>query len=184
GIGLGTLVNKSGTTPDGVEYIAFVAPGVLAATAMQIATNEAMWPVLGSIRWTRGYYAMLATPLQIRHIVFGHQAWMATRVVASCAVYLAVIAAFGAIHSPLGVLALPACFLIGVAFSAPMAAYSATLENDAAFIVVNRFVVIPMFLFSVTFFPISLMPEWCWWVAFMILLFRCGALCSRPSPGW
>ncbi|TML27481.1 MAG: ABC transporter [Actinobacteria bacterium] len=183
GIGLGTLVNKSGTTPDGVEYIAFVAPGVLAATAMQIATNEAMWPVLGSIRWTRGYYAMLATPLQIRHIVFGHQAWMATRVVSSCAVYLAVIAAFGAIHSPLGVLALPACFLIGVAFSAPMAAYSATLENDAAFIVVNRFAVIPMFLFSGTFFPISRLPQVLRWVAYLTPSWHGVDLCRSLTLG-
>jgi lipooligosaccharide transport system permease protein len=183
GIGLGTLVNKSGTTPGGVEYIAFVAPGVLAATAMQIATNEAMWPVLGSIRWTRGYYAMLATPLQIRHIVFGHQAWMATRVVSSCTVYLAVIAAFGAIHSPLGVLALPACFLIGVAFSAPMAAYSATLENDAAFIVVNRFAVIPMFLFSGTFFPVSRLPDVLRWVAYLTPSWHGVDLCRSLTLG-
>lgn len=183
GIGLGTLVNKSGTTPDGVEYIAFVAPGVLAATAMQIATNEAMWPVLGSIRWTRGYYAMLATPLQIRHIVLGHQAWMATRVVSSCAVYLVVIAAFGAIHSPLGVLALPACFLIGVAFSAPMAAYSATLENDAAFVVVNRFAVIPMFLFSGTFFPVSQLPDALQRLAWLSPLWHGVELCRGAMTG-
>ena len=166
GIGLGTLVNRSGTTPDGVKYLAFVAPGVLAATAMQIATTEASWPVLGSIRWTRGYYAMLATPLGIRDIVFGHQAWMATRVVSSCAVYLAVIAAFGGVHSPLGALALPACFLIGVAFSAPMAAYAATREHDSAFVVVNRFAIIPMFLFSGTFFPVSRLPLVLRWIAY------------------
>ena len=166
GIGLGTLVNRSATTPGGVKYIAFVAPGVLAATAMQVATNEASWPVLGSIRWTRGYYAMLATPLRIRDIVVGHQAWMATRVVSSCAVYLAVIAAFGGIHSPLGVLALPACFLIGLAFSAPMAAYAATCENDGAFVAVNRFLIVPMFLFSGTFFPVSRLPTPLRWVAY------------------
>src|SRR5262249_52285783 len=95
GVGLGTLVNKSGTTPGGVNYLSFVAPGVLAATAMQIAATEASWPVLGAIRWTRVYYAMLATPLRIRDIVPGHQGWMMTRIVSSCAVYLAVIAAFG-----------------------------------------------------------------------------------------
>jgi lipooligosaccharide transport system permease protein len=166
GVGLGTLVNRSGTTPEDVKYLAFVAPGVLAATAMQVATNEASWPVLGSIRWTRGYYAMLATPLEIRHIVFGHQAWMATRVVSSCAVYLAVIAAFGGIHSPLGVLALPVCFLLGLAFSAPMAAYAATRENDGAFVVVNRFAIMPMFLFSGTFFPVDRLPVVLRWVAY------------------
>jgi lipooligosaccharide transport system permease protein len=183
GIGLGTLVNKSGSTPAGVDYIAFVAPGVLAATAMQIGANEAMWPVLGSIRWTRGYYAMLATPLQIRDVVFGHQAWMATRVVSSCAVYLAVIAAFGGILSPLGVLALPACFLVGVAFSAPIAAYSATRQEDAAFVVVNRFALVPMFLFSGTFFPVSRLPEVLRWVAYATPSWHGVDLCRSLTLG-
>jgi lipooligosaccharide transport system permease protein len=166
-----------------VDYLAFVAPGVLAATAMQIGANEAMWPVLGSIRWTRGYFAMLAAPLQIRDIVFGHQAWMATRVVSSCAVYLAVIAAFGAILSPLGVLALPACFLVGVAFSAPVAAYAATREHDSSFIVVNRFALVPMFLFSGTFFPVSRLPEALRWVAYATPSWHGVDLCRSLTLG-
>ena len=155
GVGLGTLVNRAHNTPGGVTYLAYVAPGVLAATAMQVGTNEATWPVLGSIKWTRSYYAMLATPLGIRDIVVGHQLWMTTRVVSSSAVYLAVIAAFGGIHSWLGVLALPACLLIGFAFSGPMAAYAATRQDDGAFVPVLRFAIVPMFLFSGTFFPVS-----------------------------
>ncbi len=155
GVGLGTLVNRAHHTPGGVAYLAYVAPGVLAATAMQVATTEATWPVLGSIKWTRSYYAMLASPLGISEIVIGHQLWMTTRVVTSSAVYLVVIAAFGGIHSWLGVLALPTCFLIGFAFSGPMAAYAATRENDGAFVPVLRFAIVPMFLFSGTFFPVS-----------------------------
>ena len=166
GVGLGTLVNRAHSTPGGVTYLAFVAPGVLAATAMQVGTVEASWPVLGSIKWTRSYYAMLSTPLGIRDVVLGHQLWMATRVVSSSAVYLAVIAAFGGIHSLLAVLALPACFLIGLAFSAPMAAYAATCENDGAFVAVNRFLIVPMFLFSGTFFPVSRLPTLLRWVAY------------------
>jgi lipooligosaccharide transport system permease protein len=183
GVGLGTLVNKSGATPGGVNYLSFVAPGVLAATAMQIAATEAMWPVLGSIRWTRVYYAMLATPLRIRDIVLGHQAWMATRVVSSCAVYLVVIAAFGGVHSPLAVLTVPACLLIGLAFSAPLAAYSATREDDAAFPVVNRFVVVPMFLFSGVFFPVSQLPRLLEWVAYATPLWNGVDLCRSLTLG-
>lgn len=183
GIGLGTLVNKSGSTPEGVEYLAFVAPGVLAATAMQIAANEASWPVLGSIRWTRVYFAMLATPLQIRDIVFGHQAWMVTRVVSSCGVYLAIIAAFGGIHSPLGILALPVCLLVGLAFSAPIAAYAATRENDGDFVVVNRFAIIPMFLFSGTFFPVSQLPAALEWIAYATPLWHGVDLCRALTLG-
>ena len=155
GIGLGTLVNRAQSTPGGVTYLAYVAPGVLAATAMQVATTESTWPVLSSIKWTRSYYAMLATPLGVPEIVVGHQLWMITRVASSSALYLAVIAAFGGIHSAFGALALPACVLVGFAFCGPMAAYAATRENDGAFVPVMRFAIVPMFLFSGTFFPVS-----------------------------
>ncbi len=183
GVGLGTLVNKSGSTPGGVNYLSFVAPGVLAATAMQVAATEAMWPVLGSIRWTRVYYAMLATPLRIRDIVFGHQAWMVTRVVSSCAIYLLVIAAFGGVHSPLAVLTVPACLLIGLAFSAPIAAYSATCQDDGVFPVVTRFAIVPMFLFSGTFFPVSQLPTALEWVAYATPLWHGVDLCRSLTLG-
>jgi lipooligosaccharide transport system permease protein len=183
GIGLGTLVNRAGSTPGGVRYLAFVAPGVLAATAMQVGTTEASWPVLGSIKWTRSYYAMLATPLGVRDVVAGHQLWMATRVVSSSAVYLGVIAAFGGIRSPLAILALPACLLIGLAFSAPMAAYAATREHDSAFTAVFRFGVVPMFLFSGTFFPISRLPVPLEWVAYATPLWHGVDLCRGLTLG-
>jgi lipooligosaccharide transport system permease protein len=183
GVGLGTLVNRAHSTPGGVPYLAFVAPGVLAATAMQVGTVEATWPVLGSIKWTRSYYAMLATPLGIRDIVLGHQFWMATRVVSSSAVYLAVIAAFGGIHSWLAVLALPACFLIGVAFSAPMAAYAATREADSAFVAVFRFAIVPMFLFSGTFFPVSRLHTPLRQIAYATPLYHGVALCRGLTLG-
>jgi len=183
GVGLGTLVNRASTTPGGVRYLAFVAPGVLAATAMQVGTGEATWPVLGSIKWTRSYFAMLASPLGVRDIVLGHQLWMATRVLSSSAVYLVVIAAFGGIDSPLAVLALPACSLIGVAFSAPMAAYAATRERDSAFTAINRFAVVPMFLFSGTFFPVSRLPLPLEWVAYATPLWHGVDLCRGFTLG-
>jgi lipooligosaccharide transport system permease protein len=183
GVGLGTLVNRASTTPGDVRYLVFVAPGVLAATAMQVATVEASWPVLGSIKWTRGYYAMLATPLGISNVVFGHQLWMLTRVVSSSALYLAVIAAFGGIHSWLAVLALPACLLIGLAFSAPMAAYAASRESDSAFTAVFRFAIVPMFLFSGTFFPISRLPAVLEWIAYVTPLWHGVDLCRSLTLG-
>jgi lipooligosaccharide transport system permease protein len=183
GVGLGTLVNKSASTPGGVEYLAFVAPGVLAATAMQVATTEASWPVLGSIKWTRNYYAMLATPLGIRDVVMGHQLWMVTRVFTSSAIYLAVIAAFGGLQSPLAALALPACVLIGLAFSAPMAAYAATREQDGAFVPVFRFAIVPMFLFSGTFFPVSRLPQVLEWLAWATPLWHGVDLCRGLTLG-
>jgi lipooligosaccharide transport system permease protein len=158
GVGLGSLVNKSGGAPLGVPYLDFVAPGMLASAAMQLASGEASWPVMGSFKWTRQYFAMIATPLGVRDVVLGHQLWMLVRLTGTSAVYLAVIAAFGAVDSFWGILALPASVLLGAAFTAPLAAYAATQDQDAAFVPINRFVILPMFLFSGTFFPVSRLP--------------------------
>jgi lipooligosaccharide transport system permease protein len=183
GVGLGTLVNRSSGASLGVPYLDYVAPGILAATAMTIATNESSWPVMGSFRWTRQYFAMMATPLGPRDIVYGHQLWMTARVAMTSAVYLIVIAAFGAIDSPYGILALPSAVLLGAAFTAPFAAYAATRDNEAAFVPVNRFVIIPMFLFSGTFFPISQLPLPLEWLAYATPLWHGVALCRDFTLG-
>jgi lipooligosaccharide transport system permease protein len=158
GVGLGTIVDKSPNAPAGVPYLDYIAPGLLAAAAMQTAATESSWPVMGAIKWTRTYYAMTATPLTERDVLIGHQLFVITRVLTASAAYLVVVAAFGAVSSWLGLLAIPAAVLIGTAFSMPMAAYSATSESDWSFPPIFRFVIVPMFLFSGTFFPVSQMP--------------------------
>ena len=183
GIGLGTLVNKSGGQELGVGYLDFVAPGMLAATAMTIASGEASWPVMGSFTWTRQYFAMLATPIGPRDIVLGHQLWMTARIASTSLVYLVVIVAFGGVNSPLGVFALPASVLLGAAFTAPLAAYAATRERDAAFVPVNRFVIVPMFLFSGTFFPVSQLPLPLEWLAYATPLWHGVELCRMFTLG-
>ncbi len=177
GIGLGTLVNKSAAPPGGVTYAHFVAPGLLAAAAMQIGSSESTWPVMGSFKWTRSYYAMAATPLGPASILAGHQLFVATRVLISGTVYLAVIAAFGGIQSWLALFAGPAALLTGLAFSTPIAAYAATAESDTAFSAIFRFLVVPMFLFSGTFFPISRLPTALQWVAYATPLWHGVDLC-------
>ena len=183
GVGLGTLVNRSGGQSLGVPYLDFVAPGMLAATAMQIASGESTWPVMASFRWTRQYFAMQATPLGARDILFGHQLWMVSRIAATSAVYLVVIAAFGAVDSYLAVLALPAAVLLGLAFTAPTAAYAATQNSDGAFVPYNRFVIIPMFLFSGTFFPVSRLPLPLEWLAYATPLWHGVDLCRELTLG-
>ena len=177
GVGLGTLVNKSSSPPGGVTYAHFVAPGLLAAAAMQIGVMESMWPVLGSFKWTRQYFAMAATPLGPRSILAGHQLFVATRLLTSCTAYLVVIAAFGGIQSWLAVFAVPAALLTGLAFSAPIEAFAATTDSDTGFSAILRFGVVPMFLFSGTFFPITRLPEALQWVAYATPLWHGVDLC-------
>src|SRR4029450_1771551 len=77
GVGLGVFVDRSTNLPGDISYLDFVAPGLMAATAMQIAVFEASWPVLSAIKWDRQYHAMLAAPLRIRDVILGHQAYFA-----------------------------------------------------------------------------------------------------------
>jgi lipooligosaccharide transport system permease protein len=114
---------------------------------------------LGGIKWRRGYFAMLATPIGARDIVYGHLGWVAVRLFVTCSIFLGVLAAFGVVESPWGILAVPAGVLTGLAFAAPISAFAATRENDSAFASLMRFGILPMFLFSGTFFPIDQLPS-------------------------
>ena len=158
GVGLGTIVDRSENAPAGVPYLDYIAPGLLAAAAMQTAATESSWPVMGAIKWTRTYFAMTATPLTERDVLIGHQLFVVTRVLTASAGYLLVVALFGAVSSWLGLLAIPVAVLIGTAYSMPLAAYAATRESEATFPPIFRFVIVPMFLFSGTFFPVEQMP--------------------------
>ncbi len=188
GVGLGTLVDHHVHSVGGVSYLSFVGPGVLAATAMQVGTNESTYPVMGAIKWIRTYLAMLATPLRVIDVLVGHLAWMVLRLVLTSAIFLAVLAAFGVARSPEAVLALPAAVLGGTAFAAPITAFSATQEKDANFSVIYRFVLIPLFLFSGTFFPVTRLPGWLQPVAEVTPLYHAVALCRTlvlgQAPGW
>jgi lipooligosaccharide transport system permease protein len=167
----------------GVSYVSFLAPGLLAATCMQIGTNDTMWPVMGAIKWMRTYLAMLAAPLDVYDVLLGHLVWVATRITIVVTIYLSVMAAFGTVHSPWGICALPAGVLTGMAFAVPMAAFSATQDKDTAFITLYRFVVIPLFLFSGTFFPISQLPQALQYLAYVTPLFHGVALCRDLTLG-
>jgi lipooligosaccharide transport system permease protein len=157
GVGLGSLVNKSSQL--GVPYVDYVAPGILAATAMQLGVFESAYPLMAAIRWTRQFHAMLATPLRVSDLIVGHQLYVACRLAMVGAIYLGILAAFGALHSPLAIAALPAVVLIGLAHSGAVAAFTAWLEREEGFNALFRFGVIPMFLFSGTFFPVTRLPH-------------------------
>jgi lipooligosaccharide transport system permease protein len=166
GVGLGELVDdQQAGGLEGVPYLSFIGPGLLVATAMQVAAGESTWPVMGGIKWQRRYHAMLATPVGVRDVVHGHLAWVAFRLTVTCTIFLGVLAAFGVVESPWGVLCLPAGVLTGMAFAAPITAFAATVENDSSFASLMRFGILPMFLFSGTFFPIDQLPSGAQWVA-------------------
>jgi lipooligosaccharide transport system permease protein len=183
GVGLGTFVDRSTNLPQGVSYLEFVAPGLMAATAMQIASFESAWPVLSAIKWDRQYHAMLATPLRVRDVMLGHQSFFAFRLLLTATVYFLVIVAFGAVNSPLGVLAIPVTLLVGLSFTGPIAAWAAHAQNEASFVAIFRFVILPMFLFSGTFFPISTLPRPLEVIAWFTPLWHGVTLCRDLTLG-
>jgi lipooligosaccharide transport system permease protein len=183
GVGLGTIVDDSGNAPAGVPYLDYIAPGLLAAAAMQTAYTESSWPVMGAIKWTRTYYAMTATPLTERDVLVGHQLFVVTRVFVASTAYLLAVALFGAVQSWLGLLAVPVAVLVGTASSLPMAAYASSVEQDKSFPPIFRFLVVPMFLFSGTFFPVEQMPLVFELVAYVTPLWHAVELCRDLTLG-
>ncbi|MFL5680263.1 MAG: ABC transporter permease [Chloroflexota bacterium] len=160
GLGLGGYVDRSGTAAlGGLTYLQFLAPGLLAATVMQSAAFEATFPIIGGLNWQRTFHAMYATPLSPFDIALGNLAWMAIRLTMIAAVFTAVIVLFGAAHSPLVILGIPVAVLTGMAFAAPISAFSATQRTPNQFNVIFRFGITPLFLFSGTFFPIETLPS-------------------------
>lgn len=157
GIGLGSQVDDAGTL--GMPYLDFVAPGILAATAMQIASVECTWPVMAGMQWLRTFHAILATPVGVVDFAAGRLTWVALRVGISAAAFLAIVAAFGAVASPLGILALPAAVLTGLAYGAPLEAFAATRDRADSFAGLQRFLILPTFLFAGTFFPVDRLPD-------------------------
>jgi lipooligosaccharide transport system permease protein len=158
GVGVGHLVSAHTGLVQGQTYLHFIAPSLLATTTMQLAEGESLWPVLASVKWTRGYHAAAATPLEPTDIFYGKISWVATRAFATAVVYTVIIACFGTLQSWWS-LTLPFVgTLVAIAFSAPLVAFAARSESDASFAVLYRFAMIPMFLFSATFYPLSAYP--------------------------
>jgi lipooligosaccharide transport system permease protein len=171
GLGLGTLVDAHGTSSlGGVSYLAFLAPGLLAASAMQTAMGESTYPVYGSVKWLKTYQAAIASPLRPTDLFHGHLLWTTVRLVMNSVVFLIVMAAFGAIHS-------------GMAFATPIEAYAMTCTKDTSFAMLFRFGIIPLFLFSGTFFPITQLPAYVRPLAYITPLWHGVALCRTLSLG-
>jgi lipooligosaccharide transport system permease protein len=167
GVGFGTLVQGSadnaaqaGAATGGVAYLAWIAPGLLAMSAVQTAAFDSTYPVLSGFKWQRIYHSMAAGPITPAQIALGHLVWNAAKSLGAGAVYLVIIALLGGVTGPGALLALPVAVLTGAAVAAPITAFSATRENEgAAFSALFRFVVIPMTLFSGTFFPADRLPD-------------------------
>jgi lipooligosaccharide transport system permease protein len=184
GVGLGSFVDRGGgSATGGVPYLAFLAPGMLAATVMQTASFESTFPVMGGFVWTKRYHAMYATPIGPTEILLAQLAWSATRITLVGAIFVVVTLLFGAVRSPLVILAIPAATLTGMAFATPIAAFAATQKTMNKFSYLFRFGITPLFLFSGTFFPIEQLPAAIQPIAWLTPLYHGVALCRSLALG-
>jgi len=181
GMGLGQLVNDSGGVAGGT-FIEFLAPGLLAATAMTTAAGEASYPVVAGIRWTKSFHAALSTPVSVADLVYGLFGWLGIRLLFNLVIYAAIMAAFGAATWSAALMAVAPAVLTGLAFAAPITAWVSTLESDTALSSLFRFGIMPLFLFSGTFFPIEQLPDFLEPVAFLSPLFH-GVELTRAAAG-
>ncbi|QZY30414.1 ABC transporter permease [Nocardioides coralli] len=162
--------------PDRLEgatsYLTFVVPGLVAAHAMQTAVGETTYPVMGAIKWHKTYYSQIATPLEPLHLVAGHLMYVLFRLITTCGVYMLVLAPFGVFATWWGpFVAFAAQVLVGMVFAVLVFGWSARLRSEAGFGVLFRLGVIPLFLLSGAFFPITNLGE-------------VGAWLARLTPLW
>ena len=183
GVGLGDLIDKSSGSVGGVSYIQFVTPGVMVASAVQVVAGESLWPIMAGVKWLRFFHGIVATPIRAADVFGGFVVWMMLRTLITATVFLFVATVLGGVVSPWGVLAIPATALTAAAFAAPLAAFSVTQETDFAFPLIMRLGILPLFLFSGTFFPISELPAALRPLAALSPLWHGVALARRATTG-
>lgn len=162
GLGVGRQVDAGpgAQTLEGLSYLSFLAAGLLAANAMQAGAGDGSYPVMAGVKWQRTYEATLASPLTVSHLVLGHLGWVGTRVAFSSVVFVVIAMAFDALGLLRGFAAVLPAVLTGVAFAAGATAFTARLKDIQGLAAMFRFAIIPMFLFSGVFFPVSQLPGW------------------------
>ena len=183
GIGLGDLVDEHQGGVQGFDYLEFITPGLHgrergdAGGGRVAVAGDGRREVAAAPTTRRS-----STPISSSDVYLGQLSWTGVRTVMSATVFLAVAAVLGGVPSFWGVLAIPAAVLGALAIAAPLSAWAIERESDAAFAVVMRIVVFPLFLFSGTFFPISRLPDWLEPVALLSPLYHAVELCRWRRP--
>ena len=164
-----------------LEYAAFVGPALLAASAMNGAFYDAT-NVFWKLRYGKVYDSILSTPVSPKDVAVGETIWAVVRAMLYSAAFLAVIVALGLVDSWWALLTLPACFVIGFGFAGAGIAAAAWMRNWKDFDII-QLVMLPMFMFSATFYPISVYPEAIQWMVRVLPLYHGIQLVRTLSTG-
>jgi lipooligosaccharide transport system permease protein len=159
GVGLSHLVGPISVDGRLVAYTAFVAPGLLASSAMNGAMLDSTFQVFMKLKIAKTYDAMLATPLAVGDIALGELSWCVLRGALYSGAFLVIMAALGYVVSPWAVLCWPGAILIALAFASVGMAGTTFMRTWQDFDIVSL-AFIPLFLFSATFYPLTVFPGW------------------------
>ncbi|MFV0259394.1 MAG: ABC transporter permease [Acidimicrobiales bacterium] len=157
GVGLGGLVADVGGGWEG-SYLGFVAPGVLAAMTMLGSAGDSLWGVMGATKWLGVYRSMVNTPIVPGDLFAGRVLYVGVRATAGAVVFVALTAVVGGTTSWLAPFAVVPAALMAMTSSAWLSAYSVRQDDDSTFPLILRLGVLPLFMFSGTFFPVQQLP--------------------------
>ncbi|MDH3425302.1 MAG: ABC transporter permease [Acidimicrobiia bacterium] len=181
-IGIEKLVGDISIGSTAVRYAAWAAPALLAASAMNGAIFESTMNIFFKLKYGKIYDGMLATPIGPGDIAIGEITWSLIRGGLYSTAFIVVMAVMGLISSPWGILALPAALLIGFAFAAVGMAATTYMRSWQDLDLVTL-ATLPLFLFSATFYPLSLYPGWLQAVARFSPLYHGVELCRALTLG-
>ncbi|MDQ1597456.1 MAG: lipooligosaccharide transport system permease protein [Microbacteriaceae bacterium] len=170
GVGLAALVDKNlgPGAVNGVGYLAFVAPALLATAAVTVAAEESTYPIMMGFKWNPIFFGMNAAPITGNQIVNGMFIAVIARIIPTCLVYYVVMLLFGAVPSPLGAFDILVATLTGLAVGLVISSYTSRIEEDKGqMAMIMRFGITPMFLFSGTFFPLAQLPIYLQWIGWI-----------------
>ncbi|MFC7496288.1 MULTISPECIES: ABC transporter permease [unclassified Nocardioides] len=182
GVGVGQLVTGFEFNGQDIPYAEFVAPGMLAASAMNGSLLDSTFNFFFKLKYNKLFDQMLATPLTTMDVARGELAWSLLRGGIYSAGFLVVMVAMGLVSSWWALLAVPASLLIGLAFGGVCMALTTWMRSWQDFEWVTL-ATMPMFLFSATFFPIEAYPSAIRWVVEVTPLYRGVVLCRELTTG-
>lgn len=181
GLGLGALVSES---VDGVDYLLFVAPALLISTIVMSVSGEMTYPVMSGFKWDRLYYGPAASAISPGQIALGHFLGVMIRFLFQATIFWLIMLAFDAAPGQWSWVLIPIGVLTAAAFGAPLQAYASTLTDEGfQFTFIQRFIVMPMFLFAGTFFPLSVMPVYLQWIGWISPIWHGTQLARVVSYG-
>lgn len=170
GLGFGVLINDLVFRGETIEYIQFLAPGLLAISIMYGAFFECSFGSFVRMHYQKTFDAMVATPLTIEDVIAGEILWGATKSLINTTIVLVVVTAFGLAEFP-GLVFVPViAFLGGMMFASLAMLFTALVPNIDSFNYPFFLLVTPMFLFSGTFFPLDVLPSWAQTLAYTLPL--------------